>query len=478
MRLTLLQLNDSHGYLKRHTELYRRGGQEVYRRAGGYARIATLFNHVRNTQPDGVVALDNGDTIHGTYPAVQSEGEALIPILNALGFDAMTAHWEFAYGPARFKRIAKKLNYPVLACNCYYRKTDQLVFAPFSIVKRAGLRIGIIGIAAVVVDKVMPPRFSEGLYFTLGIAELPFFIRELRLTEGVDLIVVLSHLGYPQELRLASEIDGIDVLLSGHTHNRLYAPAVVNETIIMQSGCHGSFIGRLDLSVKNGRVARFQHELLSVDDAIQPDPAVADLVNKAMDPHRELLATEVGRTNTALNRNRIMEATMDNLLLQSLEEASDADVTFSNGWRYGAPVAPGSITVNDLWNIIPVNPPLTVCELKGRELWEMMEENLEHTFSRDPYQQMGGYVKRCWGLNVYFKIENPPGKRIQEFFVGDKPLDPSKTYTACFVTTQGVPAHYGVNRHNLKIKAIDALTQHIEAHSPVSAELRGTIVPI
>jgi 2',3'-cyclic-nucleotide 2'-phosphodiesterase (5'-nucleotidase family) len=197
-----------------------------------------------------------------------------------------------------------------------------------------------------------------------------------------------------------------------------------------------------------------------------------------MDLHRELLATEVGRTNTALNRNRIMEATMDNLLLQSLEEASDADVTFSNGWRYGAPVAPGSITVNDLWNIIPVNPPLTVCELKGRELWEMMEENLEHTFSRDPYQQMGGYVKRCWGLNVYFKIENPPGKRIQEFFVGDKPLDPSKTYTACFVTTQGVPAHYGVNRHNLKIKAIDALTQHIEAHSPVSAELRGTIVPI
>ena len=107
-----------------------------------------------------------------------------------------------------------------------------------------------------------------------------------------------------------------------------------------------------------------------------------------------------------------------------------------------------------------------------------MEENLENTFSCDPYKQMGGYVKRCYGVNICFKVENPKGKRIQEFFIGDKRLNRSKTYTACFATTQGVPAHYGSNRRDLGVNAIDALKQYLEKRDSVSADLRGTLVPI
>jgi 2',3'-cyclic-nucleotide 2'-phosphodiesterase (5'-nucleotidase family) len=173
-----------------------------------------------------------------------------------------------------------------------------------------------------------------------------------------------------------------------------------------------------------------------------------------------------------------MEATMDNLLLQALMTSSNAELAFSNGWRYGAPIIPGPITVNDLWNIIPTNPPISMCEITGKELWEMMEENLERTFSRNPYKQMGGYVKRCRSLNLYFKVENPEGQRIQEFFVDGKRLDRAKTYTACFVTAQGVPEHYGHDRRTLDISAIDALTEYLGKHDKVSAELRGSIVPI
>ncbi len=118
-KLTILQMNDSHSYLEMHPEFYWQGNQEIYRNAGGYARIASLFKQVRQENPDRVIALDNGDTIHGTYPAVSTKGEALVPILNKLAFDAMTAHWEFAYGPDNFKEIARKLAYPVLAINCY-----------------------------------------------------------------------------------------------------------------------------------------------------------------------------------------------------------------------------------------------------------------------------------------------------------------------------------------------------------------------
>jgi len=458
--------------------LYWAGDKAVYRKAGGYARIATLFKQARQENPDAVIALDNGDTIHGTFLAVNSKGEALVPILNALAFDGMTAHWEFAYGPDNFRRIVDKLDFPTLAINCYEKFTGKLVFPPFQIIERDTLRIGVIGIAATIVDKTMPKHFSKGIYFTLGRRELPYYVKHLRENERVDLIVVLSHLGYPQELKLVKEVDGIDVLLSGHTHNRVYEAVVVNGAIVIQSGCHGSFIGRLDLQVENRRVRDFRHELINVDESIKPDPEVDTMVKDALAPYRDMLNTVVGTTRTALNRNTVMEATMDNLLLRALIDVSDAELAFSNGWRYGAPVLRGPITINDLWNIIPTNPPVSLCEITGAELWEMMEENLEHTFSRDPYQQMGGYVKRCLGLNIYFKVENPKGKRIQEFFVGGKRLDRSKTYTACFVTSQGVPERYGSNRQDLDVDAIDALEQYLAKHDKVSAELRGSIVPI
>jgi 2',3'-cyclic-nucleotide 2'-phosphodiesterase (5'-nucleotidase family) len=153
-------------------------------------------------------------------------------------------------------------------------------------------------------------------------------------------------------------------------------------------------------------------------------------------------------------------------------------LAFSNGWRYGAPIATGPVTRNDLWNIIPVNPPVSVCTLTGDELRTMMEENLEHTFARDPYDQMGGYVKRSLGLNLYLKIENPFGTRINELFVAGERVKPDDVYDVCFVTTQGVPAKYGTDREALDTHAIEALDRYLAKHSPVEADLRGTIVAI
>ncbi|MDG6256930.1 MAG: bifunctional metallophosphatase/5'-nucleotidase [Methanomicrobiaceae archaeon] len=476
-RLTILQVNDTHSYLEPHTELFWEGGHAVYRQAGGYSWIAGLIGKVREERPGAVLVLDCGDTIHGTYPAVQSRGGAMVPVLNALQFDAMTAHWEFAYGPQRFKEIARDLDYPVLALNCYDEATGGLVFDPFTVREAGGLTIGILGIAATIVDKTMPPSFSEGISLTLGREELPGAIARLREEERVDLVVLISHLGFPQEVQLASEVAGIDVLLSAHTHNRLYRPAVVHDTVIIQSGCHGSFVGRLDLTVEDHKVAGFRHELITVDETVPSDPEVGALVASAMEPHREYLDAVVGETATPLHRYAVLESTMDHLLLQALLDASGAQMAFSNGWRYGAPVPPGPVTRNDLWNIIPVNPPVSVVELTGAELRAMMENNLEHTFSRDPYQQMGGYVKRCRGINCYIKVENPAGHRIQEFFVQGKRLSDEATYTAAFVTSQGVPEAYGENRHDLDLRAIDALESFLKKGT-AHADLQGAVVAI
>jgi 2',3'-cyclic-nucleotide 2'-phosphodiesterase (5'-nucleotidase family) len=459
-----------------HAEIFWGAHGPVYRQAGGYGRIAALVQQARAEQPGGVLLLDNGDTLHGTYPAGQTQGQALVPLLTHLQPDAMTAHWEFAYGPQTFKQRAAELPYPVLAMKVKSKDKNEPFFPAYRVVEVGGLRVGIAGVASNIVDKTMPPSFSEGLRFSLGREDLPGVIETLRSREGVHLVVLLSHLGLPQDLQLLADIPGVDICLSGHTHNRLYRPIRQGQTIVMQSGSHGAFLGRLEVEVSDGKVIDFDHRLIEVAQSIPPDAEMEGLVQQVLQPFRAELSEEVGETRQALDRGLNLETSMDNLLLSALLEETGAQVAFSNGWRYGAPIPPGPVTMNDLYNIIPMNPPVSTVQITGEEMTAMLEENLEHTFARDPYRQMGGYVKRAMGLKVTFKVENPSGQRIQQVFVGEEEVQPSRVYDAAFVTEQGVPEKYGHNRQKQAAHAIPALRKYVERHSPLEIGLLGSFV--
>lgn len=476
--LSILQINDLHGYLEPHPEVFRGRGQFNYRTCGGLARIASIFKQVRTERPGAVLALDNGDTFHGTFVAGQSRGEAMLPLMNALEFDAMTLHWEFAYGPAQVRKLAAGLTYPALAINIYDKVSGQPVFDPSCVIERAGLRIGIIGIASNIVDKGMPPSFSEGVRFTLGNTELPGHIDRLRSVDKVDLVVVLSHLGFAQDAQLAAEVPGIDALISGHTHNRLYRPVWVGRTPIIQSGCHGSFVGRLDLTVEGGQVIDVRHQLICVDEQIEPDAEMTHRVAETVAPHRDFLDQVVGRVHSPLDRATSLEASMDNVLLDAIAAAAGTRLAFSNGWRYGAPILPGDVTMEHLWNIVPTHPPISTVELSGDELRAMLEANLERTYSPDPYRQMGGFVKRCRGLNMYFKMENPKGHRIEDLLVDGVPVQPGRIYRAAMLGEQGVPMKYGSNRQKIEVDAIQSLQQLFARGTQVRGSRRGSVVAV
>ena len=477
-KLTILQINDLHGYLEPHPEAFRAQGRFKYKTCGGLARIASIFKQVRAERPGEVLALDNGDTFHGTFVAGHSEGEAMLPLMNALQFDAMTLHWEFAYGPAQVRKLAAGLAYPALAINIYDKGSGKLMFDPSCVIERGGLRIGIIGIASNIVDKSMPPSYSEGVRFTLGNAELPGHIERLRGGEKVDLVVVLSHLGFSQDAQLAAEVPGIDALISGHTHNRLYRPVWVGSTPIIQSGCHGSFVGRLDLTVDAGKVIEVQHELICVDEKTEPDAEMAQRVEEAIAPHRAFLGQVVGRVQSPLDRATSLEASMDNVLLDAIAAAAGTRLAFSNGWRYGAPILSGDVTMAHLWNIVPTDPPISTVDLTGDELRAMLEANLERTYSPDPYCQMGGFVKRCRGLNLYFKMENPKGHRIEDLLIDGAPIQPNRIYRAAMLGEQGVPQKYGSKRQKIEIGAIESLQQLFARGSQVRGSRRGSVVAI
>lgn len=462
-QLTILQLNDVHGYLEVHPELYYDHDGITLRNAGGYSRIKSLVDSIRE-EAGPVLFLDNGDTLHGTYEAVESEGEALVPILNHLGLDAMTFHWDIAYSPDVLLKRQKELNYPILAINAFYKETNKLFTEPYLIKDIQGIKVAIIGIACNIIDKTMPDKFSKGLYFTSGQKELPKYLNEVK-EKGAEITVVLSHLGFPQDVKLIEETQGIDVVISGHTHNRLDHLQKVNDTYIMQSGSHGSFLGKLTLTLFGGKPTMARHKLVDIEESISEENTMKKLVNEAMDPHRDLLSQVVGKTDVILHRGTSLESPMDNLLLLAMLEETGADLAFSNGWRYGAPIPLGDITLRHLHQIIPVNPPVSTVDITGEDLLAMMEENLENTYSRDPFHQMGGYVKRALGLKIYLKIENEKGRRIQKFFVGNEELNLTKIYRACYVTNQGVPKKYGINHKNTETSAIEALKNYLNNHT-------------
>ena len=150
--LTIVQMNDTHAYFDLHQEMFWQGDHAIYRQAGGYARIATIVKQIRNESQGNCLFCDCGDTLHGTFPAMDTQGQAMIPILNSLGLDAMTAHWEFAFEPAIFNQRIAELTYPMLAINVYDKATKKLVYQPYSIKEIGGLKIGLIGIASNIVD--------------------------------------------------------------------------------------------------------------------------------------------------------------------------------------------------------------------------------------------------------------------------------------------------------------------------------------
>jgi 5'-nucleotidase len=459
MTLSIAYINDVHGYLESHPELFYKGSREIIETAGGYARIASVINDIRDDFPDTLL-FDGGDTFHGTLPVVESKGEAIVPILNELGFSAMVGHWDFGYGPMQLKNLANQLNYPVLGINVYGE--DGSLFLPPYIFKQVNdLKVAIIGICSNIIDKTMPKHFSEGLRITDGTQELPKYIEQVK-TEGADIIILLSHNGFPQDVQLLEKVQGIDICLSAHTHNRLYETVMINDCIVIQAGCHGAFVGYLELEIEERKISGHRYKLITVDNTIAPVLQIEKAVASIMKPYQSLKTEVVGHTIDILHRYNTLNSTMDDLLLSAIKMAGSAEVAFSNGWRYGAPIPTGPISKWDLYNIIPMNPVVSTVQITGEEIKEMLEENLERTFSKDAMKQMGGYVKRCLGIAVKMRIENPKGHRIQQILIGEEPLIPSKFYKAAFVTTQGVPPKFGRNRSDLSVKAVDAMAQYLK----------------
>lgn len=474
----IVQINDTHANLLPTGDVRYTGKGFEVKTLGGYPRIMTKIREFRDKHHERLLVFDNGDTFHGTYEAIQTKGEVMIPYLKALGVDAMTFHWDSAYTPKHLKELECKLEYPVLASNVYHENTKELMFKPTEVFTIDDIKIGVIGIASNIIQKNMPKLFWEGADFTDGIEEVRQHIEHLR-NEGVDLIVVLSHLGYPQDIELIKQVDGIDICLSGHTHNRIRKLEKVGETYIIQSGALATSIGYLELEFNGNRLTNVAHQYIVLDSDIKEDQAFLNMLenDEVLNKYKAYLDQEVGETCIDLHRGSSFYGTADYLLLDAMRRVTGLAIAFSNGWRYGGAVKRGKLTRRNLYQIVPMNPIIMTADITGAEIHEMLEENLESTFSCKPFKQMGGYIKRTSGLTVYFKLENPVNQKIQRIFVGDEELDEEKIYKVAYVTRQAVSEKYGKNHMETGIKSIEAMEELLK-DAPYDRDDVNSYIPV
>jgi sulfur-oxidizing protein SoxB len=408
-------------------------------RMGGYAHLASLVGRIRAARPGRTLLCDGGDTLQGSATALWSRGEDMLRATNQLGVDVFTAHWEFVYGIDRVKELfgdrasRGKFAGDFVAHNVAEVGWDDPVFRPYTLREVGGVRVGVIGQAFPYTPISHPRRFVPDLTFGIKDDRVQALVRELREGKKAELVVLLSHNGVAVDLKLASRVSGLDVILGGHTHDALPAPIVVGRTLVVNSGSHGKFLSRLDLDVRGGRVAGHRYRLLPVLSAFVPeDPEMARLIREIRGPHEATLGERLAVSETLLYRRGNFNGTFDELILDALLARADAQVAFSPGFRWGVTIVPGqAITLDDVYSHTALTYPNTwVRELAGREIHHIMEDVADNLFHPDPYYRQGGDMVRLGGLTYTIDPAQTMGRRITDIRVAGKPLEPARKYRA------------------------------------------------
>jgi len=405
-----------------------------YGRMGGLDRIATVIKAIRADRPDALL-LDGGDTWHGSYGCYHTQGQDVVNAMNLLKPDAMTFHWEFTLGTDRVLEILGDLPFAALGQNIYDAEWDEPAedFAPYKWFEAGGQKIAVIGQAFPYMPIANPGwMFPE---YSFGIREeaMQDTVDEVR-GEGADLVVLLSHNGFDVDKKMAGQVTGIDVILSGHTHDALPEPVVVGDTIIIATGSNGKFVSRVDLDVRDGQMMGFRHKLIPIfSDVIAPDAEMAAQIDADRAPYADSLAEEIGTADGLLYRRGNFNGTWDDLICDALLEERDADIALSPGVRWGPSILPGQpITREDIWNVTSMTYPNAYrTEFTGEFLHVVLEDVADNLFHPDPYFQQGGDMVRTGGIGFTIDITKPQGSRITDLTLlktGEK-IDAAKTYT-------------------------------------------------
>ncbi|WP_095594441.1 thiosulfohydrolase SoxB [Actibacterium pelagium] len=406
---------------------------KTYGKIGGLDRMATVINAIRADRPDALL-LDGGDTWHGSYTCYQTEAQDMVNVMNALKPDAMTFHWEFTLGSERVTELVESLPFASLGQNIFDAEWDEPaeLFKPYKFFERGGVKIAVIGQAFPYMPIANPGWMFPEYSFGIRDENMQAMVDEVR-GMGAECVVVLSHNGFDVDKKMASRVKGIDVILSGHTHDALPEPVQIGNTFIIASGSNGKFVSRVDLDVRDGKMMGIRHKLIPVfSDVITPDAAVSKLIDEQRAPYESAMREVIGTTDTMLYRRGNFNGSWDDLICDALITEREADIAMSPGVRWGPSLPSGSeITREDIWNVTSMSYGQAYrTEMTGEFIKVILEDVADNIFNPDPYYQQGGDMVRIGGMGYRIDITKPQGSRISDMTLlkTGEAIDPSKNY--------------------------------------------------
>jgi len=492
-KLTLLHTADIHSQLTTHDEFFMENGKPVFKKRGGFATMKSMINTIRNQNRTNTLLIDGGDCFQGSGVAAMSEGQAIIPLMNNIGYDIMLpGNWEVVYGKEMMMKDMFAYDGVKVCANMFHDTKDEmkgdLIFPPYFIKHIAGIKIGFIGYNDPLTPKRQSPAYSDGIKFTLPELNVAKYVKILKEYELCDMVFLLTHMGLAQQVGLSNmpQVKGVDYILGADTHERVRTPIQGVHTKVTEPGAFGSFIAKLDIVVENGIVKDHTYQLLDVDPVLyKEDEEMKRMVEKARAPYKKELNRVIGKSTTPLMRYYVIETPMDNFITDAIMWKFKPDIALSNGFRFCPPLVPDPttgeaiITVDYLWNMLPVDSEAKKGFITGKQLLDWMEKELQNAFAKDPGKRFGGWVVRFKGMEVKFTIGNDAGKRVNWIKVADQPLDLQKTYsfvaceregdpdtTICRVEGVKNPKRLGATLHSV-------IEEYLKLHSPISPKLEG-----
>lgn len=406
---------------------------KTYGKLGGLDRTATLVKAIRAERgEDKVLFLDGGDTWQGSYTALKTNGQDMVECMKLLKPDAMTGHWEFTLGEERFLELVESMDYPFLASNIFDSEWDEPAFENTAFFEKGGIKVAVIGQAMpytpIANPRWMFPKWSFGIR--------PEALQEnadKARAEGAEIVVLLSHNGFDVDRKLATIVKGIDVILTGHTHDAVPVAVKVEDTLILSSGSHGKYLGRIDLEVSGGKVTGYNSTLIPVfSDVIESDAEMAAKIAEFRQPHEAELSRVLGRTETLLYRRGNFNGTWDDLICQGIMEERETEIALSPGFRWGTTLLPGQdITIEDLYTETSMSYPAVYRnEMTGAQLKDILEDVCDNLFNKDPFLQQGGDMVRVGGMTYSCSVNEEIGRRISDMRLAatGEAIDPARTY--------------------------------------------------
>ena len=446
--ITILQTADIHGQLFPHDELFWENEQITFRKLGGLAHVKTLFEEERSKNPKGTLILDGGDLIQGSAYAALSEGKAFAPIVQEMGYDFLIpGNWEVVYGKQTMMDVLTQYDTPVISANMYHEANGESLFPQYFIKELKGVKLGFISYNDPEIPVRQNPSFSKGIHFEPIEENLEALITELKDNQNVDVLFLVTHIGISKQYDLANNpaLERVDYVLGNDTHERIRKPLQAKFTKVTEPGAFASFVGKLTLTVKDGKVVDEAYDLLEVDPSTYAaDEKVAQIIETATAPYQEEANEVLGYTSVPLYRYFVVENPMDNFITDAARWKTGVDVSISNGFRFSTPISveeggKSPITKADLWSMLPVNEKVKIGKASGKQIKDWLEKELHNVFAQNPTERFGGWLVRFSGMELTFYANKPKGERVASIKIGGEPIQDDKLYTMSACRREGEP---------------------------------------